>query len=430
MNHLRYIRGIRNLAASRTAKAAYVYVMSSGLNSAVPFLLIPVLTRLLTPADYGVAAVFVSVYTIANTATMFGLRSAVMRNFSVEASDTHADYLASNFAIVSMLALIGLAVIALGYQQLHHITGLSVFWLAAAVVSGAAMTVFQLFMTILQSRHKAFAYAVLQNTVSLSNILFSLLLIVVFHFTWSGRTGGVALSAILAAMGCLIYLHMRGELGVVRPRHVKEALALGSAGTVHAIAGAILSNADRFFLTAGAGASIVGVYATGNQFASILLIGGTALSTATTPWLFRQLEQMDGRARLLRLTKIVLGLCALCCLVGAALYVVLPFVFHIFVPQKYDGAMLFFPWLLGGALLNTLYYLFVPALFYYKRVHLMAVSGIFILIAGLSMMHLLGRLFGPEGVAMAMFGARGLLLGITAVIAIYLLSRDKRLNVH
>ena len=64
------------------------YVISSGLNSAVPFLLMPVFTRYLTPSDMGVVAMYQSTLNIFAIVIELSLPSAVsVRYFNREGID-------------------------------------------------------------------------------------------------------------------------------------------------------------------------------------------------------------------------------------------------------------------------------------------------------------------------------------------------------
>ncbi len=49
---------VKEIIESKLFKGAGIYGISSFINAAIPFLLLPLLTRKLTPADYGVVTMF------------------------------------------------------------------------------------------------------------------------------------------------------------------------------------------------------------------------------------------------------------------------------------------------------------------------------------------------------------------------------------
>jgi PST family polysaccharide transporter len=388
--------------------------------------LIPILTRLLEPSDYGLVAVFAAIFNITNTTTMFGLRAVVLRAFTVEDKQAHADYLASNFAIVVSLTIVAVCLCALGRAPLYSITNLPLLWALVAVISGSAMTVFQIFLTVLQARRQAVLYAIFQNSITMANIGISLLLVVGLKAGWQGRVVGAAVAALMGAGYCLIRLYRGGELGRVRRVYVADAAALGGASVPHAVANALLANADRFFLSASAGVGLVGIYTIGSQFASVMMIAGSALGTAVTPWIFERLSVVRSRADLRRPLKIIVLLCVVSLIGAIAFYLLSQIALPILVSKKYIAAMEFFPWLLAGGFFNSIYFFFAPVIFYYKKTKMLSLSGVFILIAGLALMFGFSSVLGPVGVAIAMCSSRFLLCAITFVLAFALLRSDVR----
>src|SRR3990172_2016375 len=76
---LTLMREISNrIRSSAFVRSSFVYLVGSVLNSALPMLLLPVLTRYLTPTDYGIVAtstVLVQIFTIILGLNAFGLIS-------------------------------------------------------------------------------------------------------------------------------------------------------------------------------------------------------------------------------------------------------------------------------------------------------------------------------------------------------------------
>lgn len=55
---MRITMNIKRLIHSSLFRSAGIYTITQMINSAIPFLLMPVLTRYLTPTDYGIVAMF------------------------------------------------------------------------------------------------------------------------------------------------------------------------------------------------------------------------------------------------------------------------------------------------------------------------------------------------------------------------------------
>ena len=47
---------VRQLTQSSLLKNSFIYVVTDGINNAIPFVLLPLISRYLTPADYGIVS--------------------------------------------------------------------------------------------------------------------------------------------------------------------------------------------------------------------------------------------------------------------------------------------------------------------------------------------------------------------------------------
>jgi len=176
----RIVASSRRAITSQTARTGFEYLIANTLNAGVPFLLLPVLTRYLTPSDYGNVAMFQALNAIFMTVTGFGLRVPLLRMLSISTSG-RANYMTSVLSLVGATTLFAAIVAALFHTYLMKITNLSPVWVGLAIVSAGAGTVFQLYLTVLQADGKAKRYGAYLNSNSLINLGLSVLLVVLFH---------------------------------------------------------------------------------------------------------------------------------------------------------------------------------------------------------------------------------------------------------
>ena len=78
------------------AKGAGVYVIASIINAAVPFLLLPVLTRYLSPAEYGEVALFNVWVSLAGALCGLSVHAAANRKYF---SDKLGNIICSHLAL-------------------------------------------------------------------------------------------------------------------------------------------------------------------------------------------------------------------------------------------------------------------------------------------------------------------------------------------
>jgi O-antigen/teichoic acid export membrane protein len=399
---------------------------STSANLIIPFLLLPVLTRYLEPSDYGRAAMFQSVVSISNTATAFALRYPLLRAFSVGPKEDRARYLSSILTIVGGLSFILVCSMVVLDGPISTLTGLATVWTLVAVVTGMATTIYQCRLTVFQADNKSIPFAIFQNSATALNLAVSVLLIVGLGFNWTGRVIGVTFSTWAMTFIAFAAFYRQGLLSLPSRKMAREALVLGAAAIPHAMVASLMSYADRFFLSGKYSLDVVGTYALASQLGLVVMMFGTAINTALTPWAYRRLDAMktvaDYQGLIGIALKLVGGITA-----GAILYyLAVDLTFHILVPRKYDDALIYFPWLVGAAYFNAIYFVFVSPIFFYKKTKILAGSGIFNLVFSLAMFFVLSEHFGPMGVAVAMCGARFILFATSFIFGVGLIRKNMK----
>ena len=77
--NLKYYLNI--LFKSSLARSSSIYTIAGVINSAIPVVLMPILTTRLTPAEYGIVAMFNTLLSIYVIFVSMNLDSAIMRKF-------------------------------------------------------------------------------------------------------------------------------------------------------------------------------------------------------------------------------------------------------------------------------------------------------------------------------------------------------------
>jgi O-antigen/teichoic acid export membrane protein len=72
---------IKQLLKSSLIRSAGIYTITSALNAAIPFLLMPVLTRYLSPADYGMVSMYGVLISFVTPFVGFNVEGAIARQY-------------------------------------------------------------------------------------------------------------------------------------------------------------------------------------------------------------------------------------------------------------------------------------------------------------------------------------------------------------
>lgn len=408
---------------SEPVRKAFVYLVSFGLNASIPLMMLPVLAHYIAPASFGRYAILQALVAILGALVTTPVRSPLLRFLSVGNRAERPDYIASGLVFIAVMAALTVVAVVILDAFFPKAIGLSVRWSLAAIAICVALGIHTMNWTQLQADGHAYRFGFLQVAVTAATALLTLLLVIGFGMGWLGAACGVAGGAALGAGWALWRFFHLDLMGRPHLRHFREITAMALATIPHAFFGILLANGDRFFLSISMPLREVGVYAAASRLAAGYALIGMAANMAFAPWAMRRLDALEGPADARRLLKLALELSAIAGLGTLLFYGVTLLAYPVLLPPAYQVAIPYLPWMVAGAGFNFLYFIFVPPLFYYKRVWILGLSGLLVTSLGLAIVIHFSHLYGAMGVAMGVCAARFLLL-IAVVTAATLLVRQ------
>lgn len=391
------------LRSSSLLSGSAIYLLSNILAAAIPFLLLPVLTRYLSPAEYGEVGMFLMLIAGLAAFTGISVNGAANRKFydgHLE-EGTMKDFIGAclQILLVSSVAVLGVAWIF--QAQLGEWLGLQPRWILWGVIASAAGFVFQLRMGQWQVRKQARLYGMTQVFQALLNVLLSILLVVVLLQAADGRISAYIISTVAFAALAMFLLYRDNLLGLAwNPGHIKEALSFGVPLIPH-IAGLFLLGAvDRLVINSQLGLSQVGVYMVAVQLASAMGIIFDAVNKAYVPWLFERLKrnQPDEKKQIVRLTY---GYFLVALLAAGLAFVIGPFAVTLIAGERYAEAGSVIGWLALGQAFSGMYLMVTNYVFYSKKTGLLSLVTIGSGVLNVALLVLLIGMLGLRGAAIA-----------------------------
>ena len=348
------------------------YLVTNVLRLGIPFLLLPLLTAYLKPAEYGVLALFQALVQFVLPLTPMNVDAAVSIAYFRCPRQQLPSYLSS--ALLAPLGTTVLLVALLGAvaKFVSAATEIPVWWVVAIPVFGLVQLLPNVVLKLYQARCQPLAYAGFSLGLATLNIVLSLLGVVVFGWGWPGRMYGIFLSYLVFSAAGLAVLYKFGYLSRrIRRQHFADVVRFSLFLVPHSLGGSLMALGDRFLLSAMVGAAAVGAYAVGFQIGSALLLVGTSVNQAWAPYLFGKLGARDakGRARLVRQSYLIAGVLVLA---FVALLAVMPLIFGHFVSESFGGSRRYAVWIALGSLFNCFYFLVGNYIFYEKKTYLLS----------------------------------------------------------
>lgn len=379
-----------------------VYLLSNMLNAIIPFALLPVLTRYLSPEEYGQVAMFQTLLGALMAFIGLSMQGAAGRKFydGNLGKDDLGEYIGACLQILLVTTLITLAILSAFSERFTDWLGLDEKWLLAAVVVTAANVVIQLRLGQWQVRKQAVKYGVLQTSRSLLDLVLSLGLVVVLLQGADGRISAQVWATTIFSILALWLLKRGGLLSLLcwRPAYIREILRFGFPLIPHVGGVFLLVSVDRFIINAELGLAQTGIYMVAVQFAAALALVFDSINKAYVPWLFERLkrDQMSEKRQVVRFTYIWYAI-ILC---GAALtFAIGPWLVTWVAGDEYARAGEVIGWLALGQVFGGMYLMVTNYIFFSRRTGLLSlmtlVSGLLNVVL---LVLLIGR-FGLEGAA-------------------------------
>jgi|GEM_PF-533915 len=397
-----------------------IYLVPTLIGSLLPILMMPILTRILTPEDYGFLALANVYAVLVSGLSNVGLLRAYDREFFRYSDETSSAELLYSILWLVLIALSATTLLTWGFrralsslilQSPDH--GALLTWVYCSTSVGS-LKVYH--MTYLKNSRMATHFAAYTLGGVLLATALSLLFVVVLRLGVLGIAWS-SLGANLAVLAALSLRMRRRGRPTFNRRMLADALKLGYPLTPRVLFGVISTQADKYLIGLLASTTDVGLYAKGQQISQWVFTWMTSLQNVFHPEVYRLMfdrpTEEGQRAIGKYLTPFIYAS------IGAGLLVVAlaEEAFHVLTPASYHGAI-------DLTMVLAMYYgsLFFgkisgPQLVFVKKTYLVSLLtvGTIGLNAGISIPLILT--YGALGAAWGTFLAGAISTAISLVVA-------------
>lgn len=400
-----------------TLTSAILFTVANGAFGAIPLFLLPWLTRVLSPTEYGLVAMFTIVTQLFSALTGLSVQGAVgIRYFKRDEID-FPRYVASCMTVLAGSTFLVIAIALAAMPIAERLTMLPAKWIVAAIVVSSCQFVIQIQLAIWQSERVAAKFAVIRLGQVAIDITASISIVIALGYAWEGRPIGVMIASGAIAAWAFYRLMANGWLRFFGTRdYIIDALRFGVPLVPHALGGMLIALADRLIITNILGLADAGVYTVAVQIGLAVLLVADGMNRTIAPWIFERLKS-DDPAEKNRIVKVVYGFLAIMALggllAGAISYYLLPFV----AGDAFAAAAFFMPVIALGQAVGGMYLMMSNFVFYAGATARLAVVTLTAGALNIGLSYVLVRTFGAQGAPYAFLLAQLILLAGTSLLA-------------
>ena len=356
-------------------KQSGLYLVAQTFQKATSFLLIPVWTYYLLPADYGILGTMGAYSNLLHLGLMMGIYGAVIRRYYESETDPEElkSYVFSNFlflAVVSgaILLLLG----TLGSHCWNRISSGAIpfhpFAILTLVIIWAGL-LWRMPLSLYQAQQRAAAFVIMEGVLFILSVALGLSLVAGYHMGAYGQLLGAAIAqGLMAIIATGLLFREWFTLRLAWP-HVRSALAFGLPLVPHLLSAWALTFVDRIMLEHYVSLTDAGYYNLGYNLGMGMLVLVTSINQAYQPYYYGLMSTTPDAEK--KILKIVAGYLAAVGLITLAGSLFAGELISILTPPRYQNAAVFVPPILLSYLLVGLYYFVGSPLFYFKRTKLL-----------------------------------------------------------
>lgn len=385
-------------------KDTRIYFVSNILNSLIPFIILPILTRQLSTEEYGQIAIF---QTFLSGITSFvglnvvGSSSRKFYEHNIKDSDIK-EFNGSCFQILFTSTILVLFVVLSFSNDLTVMLGMSRQWIIYAVLVSSFMCIVNLRLGQWQVRKQAKKYGALQVFNSVINIVLSLFLVITLNFGAQGRIDGLIIAFSISSLFSIVLLYKDHllKLLVFRWDYIKEALFFGIPLIPHTFGFFLINSLDRFVINDRLGTSSAGFYMVAVQLSTAMLITFNAINKAYVPWLFERLKRnnIEEKKDIVKMTYLYFIIVLLLACLG---FYIGPYIVILIAGDKYSESAQAIGWLCLGQAFGGMYLMVTNYVFYSKKTGWLSLSTITTGVANVFLLFYFVDMYGISGAGMA-----------------------------
>ena len=391
---------VKRLLKGQLAKSAAIYTISKVIKSCIPFFMLPIMTKYLTPTDYGTITMLTTVFSFLVPFVTLNMESALIRRYYYK-NDNTAQYIGNTY-MVSVCAMIIISLISfLFIGKLSLLLGLPALFLILSPLYCHLTLYSNSVLSYWQVTQKPIKYGLFSISQTLVEISLAILLIVGLGFNWEGRAISIMSSCVLFALISILIFSSKKMIDFTPNKEmIKHALKYGGGLIPHAIGATLIMMSNRFFLTNMVSIEETGYYGVAYQFASIMMFITGSFNNAFVPWLFEKLS-LDNIKEKVKIVKFSYMYMILLFFVGALVFLFVWLIFPIFVNVQFNGALKYIPWLLLGAVFQGCYYMVTNYILYTEKTIVLAIITLSTGIVSVIFNYVLIPILGGIGAAVA-----------------------------
>lgn len=408
--------GVSAAGSPSAFRASSIYIGSSGATAAVVFLILPVLTRVLTPEDFGILGLLAATFGVLSAVVGLNPNLIVSARFAILSRNALRELISASVPLTLATAVLAWLVMltVTGVWTDWNVPGWVLFLLTAMAILGVYRN---LGLAVFQMQHQPKVYATIEVGAALLAGVLALVLVIGFDLDWRGKFAADAAAAVLFGAGLVAWLARHGYLTwSVSAARLRDLVVSSIPLSVHTLAYWALNAQDRYFIGVMVGVGAVGVYSVAYTLGQALNLVHTGVLRGFSPYFYERARRGESeRLEIVRLTYVYI---LLSLLLWAAFVLGAWWVAPFYLGPTFAGGIAIVPWVALAYTFNAIRNCMIGYLYIAERTGLIGAltGGAAVLNAVLNFVFI--RWWGVLGAAIATAVTFAAVAALTTILAV------------
>lgn len=377
------------------------YGIANIINSLIPFFLLPILTKHLSPIDYGLITIYTLVINFITPFIGLGAQSTIAKRY-FERDEFKYEYYLSNIVVLVLINTTILFVLVYIFMDLLiAYTKISEKWLIYMILISMAMNINLILLVHFQVTKKVRKYVSMQLGQSVIIFFVSIVCIVTLKYKWEGRMLGQMIGVFsITIMSFYYFINEKIYINRIDISYLKKIIVIGSPVVVHSVISLGLTMSDRIILSTFVGEYETGIYSVGQQLGSSIYLVTSAFNNAFVPWLFKELKRddMQTKSKIVKFTYLYFVAIALLAII---IYYIIDIAFPMVIGDKFNKSFQYVPFVLASYVFYGMYMMVTNYFFYTEKTYILSFITSISAIINISLCYYLTLIYGTIGAAYA-----------------------------
>ncbi|MCR4798922.1 MAG: oligosaccharide flippase family protein [Bacteroidales bacterium] len=400
---------IEKITKSNLVKGTFVYAISDGINKAIPFLILPIIVRFLTPEDYGIITNFMIFVQIMSIFAYGAAQGSVPVKFFKLDKQNFQGYIVSLISICFVVLIFFTVLFLFLKNEFEEIMGVPVGYQFLTIVEVFFGVFTCINMLLWRCEEKPIKFGVFQISQTILNIFFTIWFVVYLKWAWEGKILANLIAICVMGIINIVILFYRGYYRFkINFKHAAAVLSFALPLIPHALALWGKTGVDKILITNLEGLSENGLYSTAITWSAIITILITSFGNAYNPYLLKKLASFDKtpsednhikeKKKIVKLSYMFIV--GLACFVLCSYFIFYGLIIYIY-PESYHSSTRFLSWLMLGEFFRGCYLIYINFIHYTLNTKILGLMTFSLSIIQIGLSYILILKIGTIGAAIS-----------------------------